>query len=163
MPWYVITTKCRAEVATARNLAQVGYEVYCPLARVDKRKNLAKEVECLFPRYIFCQLIPGRDDFHPIMRTTGVVSFVRFGLWPATIPDALVDEIRRHEDGQGIHKIAKFDYAVGDEVKIRSGLFQGYEAVIKARKRDRIIVLLDMASQETRLEIAYRDVEPLSA
>jgi transcriptional antiterminator RfaH len=133
------------------------------MAKVDKRRNQVKEVEPLFPRYIFAQLRPGRDDFHPIIRTTGVVAIVRFGLWLATVPDSLISELRKHEDAQGVHAIPKHDYAPGDTIKIRSGVFQGYEAIVQAKKHDRIIVLFDLATQEARLELEYKDVEPMSA
>jgi len=163
MAWYCIQTQARSEAKAAHNLRQQGYEVYDPRVKVDRRRAVAKEVEPLFPNYIFPNLVVGRDDFHPIIRTPGVVSFVRFGLWLATVPDSIILDLKRHENEQGIHSIPKHDYAPGDAIKIRSGVFQGYEAIVQAKKHDRIIVFFDLATQEARLELEYKDVEPMSA
>jgi transcriptional antiterminator RfaH len=160
MAWYCLQTKAKTEHAVEHSLKRQGYEVYCPMVRVDRRRAQTREIECMFPRYLFFRLTPEILDYRPATKTPGVVSMVRFGTWFALISDSIIDELKRHEDEQGIHRLAKVDYAKGDRVRITSGLLHGYEAIVEAPRLERIVILLDIASQVSRVEVSYRDVEP---
>lgn len=161
--WFCVLTKLKAELPVSASLSRQGYETYCPLVWVDKRRAVVRETECLFPRYAFVRLAPGEDNFRPVLKAPGVVSMVRFGLWPAVVPDSEIERLRRHEDALGMHTIKKRDYAEGDNVRIRSGVFEGYQAIVQAKKFDRIIVLFDLMGNGVRAEVPRKQVEPISA
>jgi transcriptional antiterminator RfaH len=161
--WYCVQTKVKSEFPVSVSLGMQGYETYCPMLWVDKRRALVRETECMFPRYIFVRLAPGEDNFRPVLKAIGVVSMVRFGLWPAVVPDQVIELLRGHEDSAGVHRIAKRDYAAGDPVRIKAGVFEGYQAIVHAKKFDRIIVLFDLMGNEVRAEVPRKQVEPLSA
>ncbi len=161
--WFCVQTKVKSELPVAVSLKVQGYETYCPQVWVDKRRAVVKETECMFPRYIFVHLELGSDNFRPVLKAPGVIAMVRFGLWPAVVHDSVIDLLRGHEDAEGIHTISKRDYAEGDEVRIKAGQFEGYEAIVLAKKEDRIIVLFNIMGTVARAEIARRDVEPMSA
>jgi transcriptional antiterminator RfaH len=161
--WFCVQTKVKSELPVSVSLKVQGYETYCPQVWVDKRRAIVRVTECMFPRYAFVRLAPGEDNFRPVLKAPGVVSMVRFGLWPAVVPDCVIDDLRQHEDAQGIHSIPKRDYAPGDEVRVKSGPFEGYEAIVQAKKFDRIIVLFNIMGNERRTELLRTDVEPISA
>jgi transcriptional antiterminator RfaH len=163
MAWYCLQTKAKSEQAVEHSLKRQGYEVYCPMVRVDRRRVQNRDIECMFPRYLFFRITPEILDYRPATKTPGVVSMVRFGTWFAQIADNIISDLRRHEDEQGIHRLAKVDYAKGDRIMITSGLLQGYRAIVEAPRLERIVVLLDMASQVSRVELSYRDIEPAPA
>ena len=161
--WYCVQTKVKSELPVSVSLRVQGYETYCPQVWVDKRRAIARVTECMFPRYTFVRLAPGEDNFRPVLKAPGVVAMVRFGLWPAVVPDSVIELLRQHEDAAGIHTIPKRDYEQSDRVRIKSGPFEGYEAIVQARKFDRIIVLFDMMGNEVRAEVPRKNVEPISA
>jgi transcriptional antiterminator RfaH len=161
MSWYVCRTKTNSELVAKHHLENQGYEVYCPMSLVDKRTGKQRDIEPMFCGYVFVQLQPGRDNFHPIKSTRGVLAMVRFGLWPATVPDDLVSELRRHEDAQGLHHIPQHDYLPGNVVRITGGVFDDYLAIVQAKRKDRIIVLIDIASRQVKAELRYRDLQPV--
>jgi transcriptional antiterminator RfaH len=161
--WYCVQTKVKCELPVSMCLEMQGYETYCPLVWVDKRRSIVRETECMFPRYIFVHLAPGEDNFRPILKAIGVVSMVRFGLWPAVVPNSVIELLRSHEDAAGFHSAGKLDYEQGDKIRIKSGVFEGYEAIVHAKKFDRIIVLFDLMGNEVRAEVPRKQVEPLSA
>lgn len=161
--WYCCQTKLKAELPVSISLIAQGYETYCPQVWVDKRRAITRVTECMFPRYTFVRLAPGEDNFRPVLKAPGVVSMVRFGLWPAVVPDSVIELLRHHEDALGVHNIPKQDYESGDKVRIKAGVFEGYEAIVQARKFDRIIVLFDLMGNEVRAEVPRKQVEPLSA
>lgn len=161
MSWYVCRTKTNSELVAKLHLENQGYTVYCPMSLVDKRTGKQKDIEPLFCGYVFVQLQPGRDNFHPIKSTRGILAMVRFGLWPATVPEELIAEMKRHENRQGIHEIPQHDYEPGNVVRIRGGLFDDYKAIVQAKRKDRIIVLIDIASQTVRAELRHRDLQPV--
>jgi transcriptional antiterminator RfaH len=161
--WFCVQTKFKSELPVAVSLKVQGYETYCPLVWVDKRRALVKETECMFPRYNFVRLEPGSDNFRPVLKAPGVVAIVRSGLWPAVVPDGVIEMLRGHEDSVGIHSIPKRDYAEGDEVRIKSGRFEGYQAIVLSKKQDRIIVVFKIMGTMARAEVPRKSVEPISA
>jgi transcriptional antiterminator RfaH len=116
--------------------------------------------EPMFPRYGFVHLAPGQDNFRPVLKAPGVVGMVRAGLWPRVVEDSVIELLKRHEDALGFHSIQKRDYEEGDSVRIKSGVFEGYQAIVQAKKFDRIIVLFDLMGNEVRAEVPRKQVEP---
>ena len=161
MSWYVCRTKSNSELLAKHHLENQGYIVYCPMSLVDKRTGKQKDIEPLFCGYVFVQLQPGKDDFHPIRSTRGVLAMVRFGLWPATVSEDLITEMRRHENEQGLHDIQQHDYIPGNVVRVRGGVFNDYLAIVKAKRKDRIIVLIDISSNTVEAKLRYKDLQPV--
>jgi len=161
--WYCVQTKIKSEIPVSVSLRVQGFETYCPLVWVDRRRSVAKETECMFPRYAFVRLAPGEDNFRPVLKAPGVVAMVRAGLWPAVVHDSVIEMLRKQEDSLGIHTIPKRDYSPGDPVRIKSGPFEGYEAIVQAKKFDRIIVLFNIMGNAVPTEVPRKQLEPLSA
>jgi transcriptional antiterminator RfaH len=161
--WYLVYCKPRQEAVARSNLDRQGYKTYLPLIR-EMRRRAGRRVEAvapMFPRYLFIQLSTETDDWGPIRSTLGVASLVRFGQLPTTVPGVLIEQLRRREDADGLHKAPIGEYQRGARVRIADGGFAGYEGIFLARSgRDRITVLLKVLGRDTPAHIDPGAVEP---
>ena len=82
--WYLIKTKPRQEKKAKQNLANQGYEVFCPIAKLNNK------LVVLFPGYLFIQLNDKTQNWSPINSTKGVSYFVKFGLNFAKVPNSVI-------------------------------------------------------------------------
>ncbi|BBE10945.1 transcription/translation regulatory transformer protein RfaH [Halorhodospira halochloris] len=159
--WYLIYSKPRQEDKAWWNLDSQGFRCYLPYVRVRRlyRRRYQSCVEPMFPRYLFIRLAAGIEDWSPIRSTQGVSGLVRFGTWPARVPDDLVDAIRERTE-QGYLDLSPEPLRRGDKVKVLDGPFASYEGVFHAeRGEERAIILLDVANQHTQLTISQHSLE----
>ncbi|NIR58565.1 MAG: transcription/translation regulatory transformer protein RfaH [Gammaproteobacteria bacterium] len=162
--WYLIYSKPRGERLARENLARQGYETYLPLVRARARRGrrAAGVVEPMFPRYLFVYLDAVNQSWAPIRSTLGVARLVRFGTWPARVPDGLIRRLRDEEDEHGVQRREPRDFQQGQQVRIRSGPMAGYAAVFAARTGEkRVQVLLEIADQTARVSLPSVDVETI--
>ncbi|RLA33578.1 MAG: transcription/translation regulatory transformer protein RfaH [Gammaproteobacteria bacterium] len=160
--WHLVHTKPRQEVRAEENLVRQGYTVYLPRARVARRRRgrLLRQVEPLFPRYLFIHLEPGVDNWAPLRSTFGVSNVVRFGLEAAMVPDALVNALRAREDGDGLCDLLQAAPAPGDRVLVVEGELAGLDGVFVTGDGDaRATILLDIVGRATRVRLPADWVE----
>lgn len=161
--WYLVYAKPRQELVARANLERQGYVVYLPFARQARRRagRSVSVIEPLFPRYLFVHLHQENDNWAPIRSTLGVVSLVRFGQFPAQVPDRLIDFLRAREDTEGMHVLPASDYKRGGRVRITAGGLTGYEGIfVAATGRRRALVLLDILGKQTRAVVEVGSLEP---
>ena len=162
--WYLIQTKPRQENTARENLARQGYRIYLPLApiRGRRRGRSYTRIGPMFPRYLFIHLSEGVDDWGPIRSTLGVTSIVRFGQQPARVPDALITSLREREDEKGIQRLPAKPLASGDTLRIAEGPLEGYEGLFYAHSsKDRVILLIRILEQYTKVEVALDKIETI--
>lgn len=160
--WYLILTRPRQERTALVNLERQGYGAFLPLMSSRKRRQnrLVTVVEPMFPRYLFVQLNTTSDNWRPIQSTLGVTTLVRFGMLPARIPGDLVELLRSQGDENGIRDVSPPALKPGMRVRIGAGPFEGFEGILHARTgKERVILLLDIASQTTRIELDAMDID----
>jgi transcriptional antiterminator RfaH len=170
MAWYCLHVKPRAELMVKHNLTRQGVEVCCPMMLMDKRRSQKKEIQVLFQGYVFPWLEEGVDDFHPVTKTAGVISFVRgssggrrdaLELRPLRISNTIIEDLKRRENAQGIHEPPRLDYAEGDTVRIKEGPFHDYYGrIMSAPKNERFAILLNADCGFKTVEIARDNIEP---
>jgi transcriptional antiterminator RfaH len=163
--WYCVRTKSGAEELAKKNLERQGFEVYLPMTPSDLRKQRVtlKELEPLFRTYLFLHLSEQVGDWSPIKYTIGVLSLVRFGGFPARVPEALIRELRERENQSGVHVVTQFEYQTGDEVVIRSGgSFEYCKAIFQKSAGQRVWLLMDILGRETEIQMLRRNIEPAS-
>lgn len=161
--WYLVYAKPRQERVARTNLERQGYVVYLPFARQARRRSgrSLSVIEPLFPRYLFVHLHEENDNWAPIRSTLGVVSLVRFGQRPASVPDELIEFLRTREDSQGMHVLPASEYKRGGRVRITAGGLAGYEGIfVAATGRQRALVLLDILGKQTRTVVEVGSIEP---
>lgn len=104
----------------------------------------------LFPGYLFVSI--HQEAFAPINSTRGVIGLVRFGDQLAIVPDRLIEGFRRTEWQ------AAQEYPAGSMVYVTDGPFRHMQAIVKARKADRIIVLLNIMNQQQEITLPIKAV-----
>ena len=97
----------------------------------------------LFPSYVFVKMTMNDESWHVVRNITGVTGFVGPGSEPTPLTDAEVEmfqvEIITEE----------FKFALGDKVKVVSGIFEGYSGTIQEISEDQKSMTI-LASTERR-------------
>lgn len=166
--WYLIRTKSGDEEVARTHLLEQGYGSYFPqvMRRRRVRGKRVRQIDPLFPRYVFLQLLIGQQDLTAVKSTRGVLNIVRFGDEYATVPDRVVEALRdRAHPTTGMHLVAAPLVANITPVRIIDfqSPFGGLEGLfVRECGEDRVLVLLNLIGQETRVEISEDLVEPLA-
>jgi transcription antitermination factor NusG len=159
--WSVAQCVAGRENYIADNLEERDFEVMN--LRVRQRLKSTSRVVALFPGYCFVWI---RDHFWAARRAPGVIDLVMNGLQPAKVPPAEITRITATLDPKTmIVKLPKrtkvttpIGFAPGDNVKILSGQFRGFEALFDGMSaRERIWFLLDMFGRRSRGELGEDD------
>jgi transcriptional antiterminator RfaH len=150
--WYLIFTKPRQESIAAEHLKRQHFVTYLPYIQQHKRiQNVYRIItESLFPRYLFVQLSAELDDWSKIRSSRGCISLVRFGIYPARVPDILIEQLKKCETDRIIQQQITPHFKPNDRVQILDGLLEGYEGMIKSKdSQQRVTLLLKMAEGHT--------------
>lgn len=151
--WYVAETGQGHEAVTQRHirewlaggLGDDGFAVYLPLRRAGPHAKRIQAV-AFFPRYLFVRLKVGAPGWTDVLSVEGVRAILG-NARPMAIGDAIIDSLRRHQDGEGFipikRKAPEAPFSKGDRVRIVEGSMIGWQGVyyepVDAR-RNRILV-----------------------
>lgn len=147
--WYAIQSKPNKEDALFEQLQNQEIEVFFPRIRVNPVNPRAKKVKAYFPGYMFVNVDLNEIGISTLKWMPFARGMVVFDQEPATVPDALLQAIRKRieqvnaaggEVFDGLHK--------GDTVFIQDGPFAGYEAIFDLRLAgsERVRVLIKLLS-----------------
>ena len=173
--WYVVFCKPRGESTAEANLLRQGYSVYLPRLASERRKagKWVASSEPLFPRYLFLQPRDAAHSLAPVRSTLGVTGLVRFGVQPAVVPAALIEELRACEaagSGDGAASVAPGQptrrelFAPGAQVKFMTGPFAGLEGIFsEASGAERALVLLDLLGRMQQVSVERDWIVPAAA
>ena len=166
LAWYLVYSKPQQERLALENLERQGYESYLPFIRSRRRRSgrYISVIEPMFPRYLFLHLSDETDNWGPIRSTIGVSKLVRFGDMPARVPDDLIDALKRREDASGVQNLPEPAFKAGEKVRIVEGPMAGYEGIFHAKtSQERVVILLEIVGQSTRVQLAVGHIEPVSS
>lgn len=150
--WFLAQLKPNALDIARRNLARQGIETFAPKIEHTSRSRgrFRTGFRPLFPGYLFVSLNAGRS-WRPVNSTQGITRMVSFGSRPATVPLALIEEIRERCDSNG-HIVASGLAHPGDQVRLRRGPFTDFLGKVDALDAEqRVWVLIDLMGRETRV------------
>lgn len=108
--------------------------------------------QVMFPGYMFVCF--HGEDVRPINSTIGVLGLVRFGEQLAIVPDDVIRAIKATE-----WHIPE-EMPEGGRVIVKSGPFKDMQAILKAKRGDRVVLLLNIINREQEVAIDRRDVIP---
>lgn len=148
--WYALQSKPNKEDALFDQLQSRGIDVFYPRIRVNPVNPRAKKVKAYFPGYMFIFADINEVGISTFQWMPFARGMVTFDQEPATVPDPLIQAIRKRveevnaaggEVFAGLHK--------GDTVMIQDGPFAGYEAIFDVRLpgSERVRVLIKLLSQ----------------
>ncbi|MCF7762171.1 MAG: hypothetical protein K9N62_00705 [Verrucomicrobia bacterium] len=157
--WHCARTKPKHEHIAAAGLTRnLGLEVFHPRLRMERRtrRGVVRVIEPLFPCYIFVRLTSA-DRLEDIRYSQGVSSLVRFGQQLATVPDAVIDELRESFELDEPRYVADH-LCAGAEVTLSGGPFLGSTAVVvrSMPSGQRVQILLDFLGRSTLTEVDRR-------
>jgi transcription antitermination factor NusG len=150
--WHVLRSKPNKEMSLWRELVTRGFECFYPQLHVRPANPRSRKVRAYFPGYLFVQTDMeqmGTSTFRWMPFSSG---FIAFDGVPATVPDNLIQAIRRHVDQINAARSTQLaGLKPGDAVMIEGGPFDGYEAIFDVRlpgtERVRVLLKLLQARQ----------------
>jgi transcriptional antiterminator RfaH len=134
---------------------------YLPQLKVTPSNPRCKKNKPFFPGYLFIQENAINENAIKYQRLPGAAGLVSFGGEIAFVPGSVLNAIRQNVER--MNRCAKdplFGVRKGDRVTIKSGAFEGYEAVFDScsDSRERARVFLSMVEKrmlEVELPAAY--------
>jgi len=173
--WYVIHTYSGYENKVKTNIEKrvtsmsmedkifgimVPEEEQTELTKDGKRKTVKHKI---FPGYVLVEMNLDDDSWYVVRNTPGVTGFVSSGNRPTPLRPEEVQGIL-DQVGLGQEKPRpKLDVEVGQNIRVRSGAFDGFIGVIDEidEARGKLRVLVSMFGRETPLELDLNQVEKL--
>ena len=174
--WYVVHTysgyenKVKTSLEKAienRGMSHYFFDIQIPTEMVveqdgDKTREFEDKV---FPSYVLIKMIMSDESWHVVRNIRGVTGFVGPGSKPIPLTDAEVAAMGIDLEGEQTQKPAgtKLTFAVGDTVKIESGLLSGNTAVVDEISSDntKVRVTASMFGRSTSIELDIKDIKKI--
>ena len=160
--WYALRSKPNKENFLAQQLESSGIDVFFPYIRVTPINPRSRKIRPYFPNYLFAHVDLDVVKASILRWMPGASGIVSFDGYPASVPDLLIDTIRRQiEDLTVSERKLKNDIKPGDRVVIQDGPFAGYNAIfdVELSGRDRVRVLLDfLQKRQVPVELERRQI-----
>ena len=163
--WYVVHTYSGYENKVATNIEKMVenrkmqdqiLEVKIPTEIVvdaEKKKEVERK---LFPGYVLVKMTMTDESWHAVRNIRGVTGFVGPGSRPTPLPDSEVEALEIEE------KRVQLSFAVGDNVNINAGLFEGYSGVVQEISEDSktVTVLVKRGRRDMPVELDVSQIAP---
>ncbi len=159
--WYVAHTyagyenKVKAnleKIIENRGMGHLIYDIRIPVETiVEKDGDTEKVTEVkVFPSYVLVKMTMTEESWHAVRNITGVTGFVGPGSRPTPLTEAEVEALNIEEK-----RTEKLAFAVGDEVMVTSGLFEGYNGVVQEISEDnkKVTVLVKRGRRDMPVEL----------
>ena len=176
--WYVAHTYSGYEnkiktslekVIENRGLGDLIFDIRIPVETViEKKGDTEKVVEVkIFPSYVYIKMVMNDETWHAVRNIGGVTGFVG----PGSRPTPLSEEEVRAIGLEGTDEVdetqarVSLAFAVGDSVKVISGLFEGYNGTVQSISDDSqmVTVLVKRGRRDMPVELEASCLEPENA
>ncbi len=171
--WYVVHTYAGYEnkVKTnlekrveSMNMEENIFRIVVPMedeiqVKDGKRKVVPRKI---FPGYVLVEMCLTDTSWYVVRNTPGVTGFVGSGSKPVPLAPEEAERILLHM-GYGEQQL-KVDLAIGQEVRVMEGPFEGFVGNIDEIYPDKgkIRVSISMFGRETPVELDYYQVEKVT-
>lgn len=159
--WYVAHTYSGYEnkvktnlekIVENRGLGDLIYDVKIPVETIvekDGENEKITEVK-VFPSYVLVKMTMTEESWHIVRNITGVTGFVGPGSRPTPLTDAEVEALNIEEK-----RTERLSFAIGDEVMVSDGLFEGYSGTVQAISDDqkKVTVLVKRGRRDMPVEL----------
>lgn len=157
MSWYVLQLKPSQGDRAAENLGNQGIRCYYPKIYVEKLRGgkLTRQLEALFPSYLFILLAREDPAWGKLRSTRGVSRVVSFAGTPAPVHEDIIQQIE-----VSLHIMAKQGgIRTGKAVHLEEGAFKGLTAVFSAYDgEDRAIVLISFMQKLQAVKVPVSSI-----
>ncbi|MGH1407907.1 MAG: transcription termination/antitermination protein NusG [Rhodomicrobiaceae bacterium] len=163
--WYLIQLKPNGFDRAVINLDRQGIKTFMPLGmrRIRSGKHYIQKMLPLFSNYLFIFFDPDIVSWRTVNSTYGVSKVVTFGQQtPQALPEQLILGLMTRCDEENC-LLPPSNLEVGEQVKIISGPFADYIAIIeKIPSETRLGILFDCLGNKKSAQIDVENVERLS-
>jgi transcriptional antiterminator RfaH len=145
--WYVLRCKPNFEFIVDSQLRECRVETWLPSLRVNPVNPRSRTKKPYFPGYMFVRGRIGDLYASRVGLMRGVVGLVSFDGVPASVPDGLIEVVKRQVQHENIKYKCETDaLRAGERVWIDDPAFAGIEARFERciNGEDRVIVLLTL-------------------
>ena len=146
------------KIVENRGLGDLIFDIRIPVETVvEVEGGVEKTTEVkIFPCYVYIKMVMTDESWHAVRNITGVTGFVGPGSRPTPLSDAEVDALNIEEVK------VKLTFAVGDNVEIVSGLFEGYVGVVQSISEDmrNVTVLVKRGRRDMPVELEAAMIKP---
>ena len=164
--WYVIHTysgyenKVKANLERLIHMGNMIFNVVVPVEDEVEIKDGKKKVvpRKVFPGYVLVDMIVDEHSWYVVRNTTGVTGFVGSEKHPIPLTDAEAKRILKSMGEEEEHK-PELNVAVGDVVRINSGVFENYTGTVSEIDTEK--ARLKVIVEETPIELGFDQVETL--
>jgi transcription antitermination factor NusG len=163
--WYAIVSRSRHEKLVASALTNTGITAFLPLVtEMHRWSDRQKLVEVpLFPGYVFVQIPNTQEAQVRVLKTIGVVQFVRNRCGAAAITDKEISDVRAVLD----QKLDCSPYPflqLGERVRIRGGSLDGVEGILVGRdSKSKLVISIELIQRSLAVRVYNFDVEPIGS
>lgn len=152
--WFALQVRPRFEHISARILRGKGYEEFVPLCKFPRAGDTTKSVrqlQPLFPGYIFCKLNASAKG--SVVTTPGVIRVVGFGSTPASISEQEIGIIQAViESGCPAYPWPYLQ--TGQKVRLVGGPLRGTEGIfLRLKNVHRLVVSVSLLQRSAAVEI----------
>ena len=176
--WYVAHTysgyenKVKAsleKVIENRGFGDLITDIRIPTETViEKKGDTEKEVELrVFPCYVYIKMVMNDETWHAVRNIIGVTGFVGPGSRPTPISEEEVRNLNLEATDAPVaeEKRVSLSFAVGDNVKVTTGLFEGYTGTVQAISADStlVTVLVKKGRRDMPVELESSCLAPENA
>jgi len=162
--WYAVYTHSRAEKKVLTEIEFQGIEAYLPLQRKLRQwSDRKKWVEMpLIPGYLF--VLIDRKEYDNVLKTPGVVAYVRFEGKAAIIPDNQIELIQRMLSETSLQvEVSHEVFEKGDPIMVASGPLIGIKGtLISFKGKKKVAVQLDQLNLSLVVEIQLSEIEKIT-
>jgi transcriptional antiterminator RfaH len=159
--WCCIRSHPKREHIAAAQLSCVpGVEVFNPQLRLERRTRRGRMhfTESLFVNYLFARFVP-EVSLEKVRYTPSVKTVLQFGTEVATIPDEVIEDLRRTV-AENADTVFTDSPQTGEEAEVSAGPFQGERGIV-ARvlpARQRVELLLDVMGRPLPAEFSFTSI-----
>jgi len=160
--WYAMRSKPNKEDFLARQLEAYNVDFFYPHLQVNPVNPRARKKRPYFPNYLFIHTDLDVVNTSALRWMPGASGLVSFDGEPASVPDPLIDALKRQIDlvNTASRELVN-DLKSGDPVIVQDGPFAGYEAIFDVRLpgHDRVRILLNfLQARQVPVELQSRQV-----
>jgi transcriptional antiterminator RfaH len=161
--WLCARTKPKHEHIAAATLSRNrAIEVFHPRLRMERatRRGMMRIIEPVFPCYLFVRCVAA-DQVEEIRYTTGISSLVRFGERIASVPDAVIEDLKQCFEAEE-PMVIEDRLAAGTQVVVAEGSFLGFSGIVVRTlpATQRVQILLEFLGRTTLAEVDRRSLLP---
>lgn len=160
--WYAIYTVHKHENSVLRHLKIRAVEAFYPtyeVVRQWKNRQRVKVPVPLFPGYLFART--GALNYVKVLQCPGVVRLVGNPRGPLPIAESVIELLRA---SVAENKVEPYrELAVGERVRIKSGLMRGVEGVLIRKDNSwRFVLTIESINQHAAIKMEAENLEPVA-